>query len=518
MMDHLEQPMKPFIALLSLILTSAMVLVEDPIKLNILWLIDEYYSNHLNCSGTKEVPAPHHNKADGSFAVAEEPGKPNILFLFADDQRADTIAALGNGVIHTPGLDRLVKRGVSFDRAYMQGGMQGATCVPSRAMLLTGQSLFQIDEKLKRDPTWPQAFGKVGYTTFITGKWHNGPDSIAPSFQIGRSIFAGGMTNPMQAKLSNMLNGKLGTAQVAPKHACEVFADEAIQFIKTKHTTPFFCYVSFDAPHDPHVVPADFPVRYESTKSLLPINYLSQHPFNNGEMVIRDEELLPWPRTPDQVQRMIAEYYRYISYLDAQIGRILDALDNSPQGKNTIIVFAADSGVARGSHGLIGKQNLYEHSIRVPLIIAGPRIPIGKRTEAMCYLFDVMPTLGILCGVPAPASSQGKEFSSSLFDTGQPARPLLMFAYRKVQRAVHNGRWKLICYPQINKNQLFDLRSDPNETNDLSSKTEHAAILALMIELLKKEQLHYHDLCPVRSDTPMAADWSPPLRLLKSKK
>src|SRR5580700_3349482 len=164
-----------------------------------------------------------------SAATAADGPRPNVLFLFADDQRADTIAALGNAVIKTPNLDRLVKRGVAFDRAYMQGGMQGATCVPSRAMLLTGRPLFRIDEKLLRDPTWPNAFGNAGYTTFISGKWHNGPASLPKSFQIGRSIFVGGMTDPMRAKLSDMADGQVGKPQLAPKHACEVFADEAIR-------------------------------------------------------------------------------------------------------------------------------------------------------------------------------------------------------------------------------------------------------------------------------------------------
>ncbi|MBL8793916.1 MAG: sulfatase-like hydrolase/transferase [Planctomycetia bacterium] len=365
--------------------------------------------------------------------TADAPAKPNVLFLFADDQRADTIAALGNPMIQTPNLDRLVKRGVAFDRAYMQGGLQGATCVPSRAMLLSGQSLFRIDEKLKRDQTWRNAFGKAGYTTFMTGKWHNSPDSIAASFQIARSIFAGGMTNPMQAKLSDMIDGKLGKPLVAPKHACAAFADEAIRFLKDHQSGPFFCYVPFDAPHDPHIVPDDFPIRYDAAKMPLPPNFLPQHPWNNGEMENRDEQLLPWPRTPEKVREMTADYSRYISYLDAQIGRILYALDASPHARNTIVVFAPDSGVARGSHGLIGKQNVYEHSMRVPLLIAGPGIPAGKRTDAMCYLFDVLPTLGKLCGVPAPKSSEGIEFTASLNDPTKPARPQLLLAYRNVQ-------------------------------------------------------------------------------------
>jgi arylsulfatase A-like enzyme len=445
-----------------------------------------------------------------AVCAAEGPEQPNVLFLFADDQRADTIAALGNPLIRTPNLDRLVKRGVSFDRAYMQGGLQGATCVPSRAMLLSGRPLFRVDEKLKRDPTWPNAFGKAGYTTFISGKWHNGPDSIADSFQIARSIFAGGMTNPMQAKLSDLVDGKLGKPKPASQHACAVFADEAIRFLKDHKSGPFFCYVPFDAPHDPHIVPDDFPIRYDAPRMPLPANFLPQHPWNNGEMEVRDEQLLPWPRTPEKVREMNAAYYRYISYLDAQIGRILDALDSSPHANNTIVVFTADSGVARGSHGLIGKQNVYEHSMRVPLVISGPRIPAGKRSDAMCYLFDVLPTLGKLCNVPAPKTSEGIEFTSCLDDPAKPARPQLIFAYRNVQRAVRDDRWKLIRYPQVDKTQLFDLRSDPDETADLAEKPEHAARIAALLALLQKEQKKYGDTVPLRVSDPKPAEWAPP--------
>ena len=442
--------------------------------------------------------------------AAEEPARPNILFLFADDQRADTIAALGNSHIKTPNLDRLVSTGVSFRRAYMQGGLQGATCVPSRAMLLTGQSLFRIDEKLKRDPTWPNAFGKAGYTTFISGKWHNGPDSISLSFQIARSIFAGGMTNPLKAPLSDVIDGKLAKPQIADKHACEAFADEAIRFLKNHKTGPFFCYVPFDAPHDPHIVPENFTLQYDPEKLPLAKNFLPQHPFNNGDMVLRDEQLLPWPRTPEKIREMNAEYYRYISYLDSQIGRILDALEASPHAKNTIVVFAADSGVARGSHGLIGKQNLYEHSVRVPLIIRGPGIPAGKTTDAMCYLFDVLPSLGKLCNIPAPRTSEGIDFTRVLRDPAQTARPHLMFAYRSVQRAVRDESWKLIRYPQIDKTQLFDLKTDPDEINNLADKPEHAPRIASMLKLLKKEQEQYGDTAPLTVAKPLPSEWTPP--------
>ncbi len=429
--------------------------------------------------------------------------KPNILFLFADDQRADTIAALGNPVIKTPNLDRLARAGVAFDRAYMQGGMQGATCVPSRAMLLSGRSLFRIDEKLQRGETWPEAFGRAGYATFMTGKWHNGEASLARIFPTARSVFVGGMTNPLQAPLCDVIDGKLTKPRIATQHACAGFADEAIRFLQGHSGGPFFCYVPFDAPHDPHIVPEDFPIRYDAADIPLPANFLPQHPWDNGEMKVRDEELLPHPRPPAAVRQMIADYYRYISYLDAQIGRVLDALEASPYANNTLVVFAADSGVARGSHGLIGKQNLYEHSMRVPLIISGPGIPAGKRSNAMCYLFDVLPTLGKLCDVPAPKTSEGIEFSGTLHDPAVPARSHLMFAYRNVQRAVRDERWKLIRYPLVNQTQLFDLHADPQETTNLAGQPGQAAKLAELTELLKQQQQQFGDTAqPPRTKAP----------------
>ena len=435
---------------------------------------------------------------------------PNILFIFADDQRADTIAALGNPHIQTPNLDRLVRRGVSFNRAYMMGGMNAATCVPSRAMLLSGRSLFHIDQALTRDETWPAAFGRAGYTTFISGKWHNTPAAVPLSFQRARQLFTGGMTNPLKAPLADLENGKMGPTTVSPKHACEVFADETIAFLKEKHTAPFFAYLAFDGPHDPHIVPDDYPVRYDPEKIPLPADFLAQHPFDNGEMTIRDEQLLPWPRTSADVRSMLADYYRYISYLDLLIGRVLDTLDASPAAKNTIVVFAADSGVARGSHGLIGKQNLYEHSMRVPLVVAGPGIPANQRTDAMCYLFDVIPTLGALSGVAGPKTSEGLDLSATLRNPATPARTSLMFAYQKVQRSLRDERYKLIRYPQVDRTQLFDLVADPAERTDLSTRPEHAARITAMTATLAAEMKRLDDPAELTVASPRPAAWSPP--------
>jgi arylsulfatase A-like enzyme len=442
---------------------------------------------------------------------------PNIVFIFADDQRADTIAALGNPVIKTPNLDRLVKRGVAFTHAYMQGGNQGATCVPSRAMLLSGRSLAQIDERLLKHQTWPHAFGAAGYATFATGKWHNGPPSISKSFQQAKALFVGGMANPLKAPTSDMLpTGKLTPAKISPKHLCEEATDETLAFLKSQDgQKPFFSYLAFDGPHDPHIVPDGFPVNYDIASIPLPTNFLPQHPFDNGEMVIRDEQLMKWPRSEADVKTMLAEYYRYVSFLDVQVGRVLDAVDASPYAANTIIVYAADSGVARGSHGLIGKQNLYEHSMRVPLIVAGPGIAADKRSDSMCYLFDVMPTLGKLCGIAAPKDSQGREFSEVLKDPSKPARPFLMFGYKSIQKALSDGRWKLIRYPHVDRTQLFDLQSDPFETKDLSGEPAQAERIKAMLAKLAAEMKADGDNDPLTAAKVLPAEWKAPTKVPK---
>lgn len=443
--------------------------------------------------------------------ASELSARPNVLVLFADDQRADTIRALGNPLIQTPNLDRLVARGLSFRQAYMQGSNNIATCIPSRAMLMSGRPLFRIDETLLRDETWPTAFGRAGYVTFLAGKWHNGAESLKRSFQGGRALLLDGMTNPLKAKLRDLEDGKLSRPEVSPKHACETIADEVIEFLKEPKDGPFLCYVSFDAPHDPHIVPEDFPIHYDPAKIPLPPSFLPQHPWDNGEMTVRDELLLPWPRSPEKVRKMIADYYRYVSYLDAQIGRILDALDASPEGQNTLVVFSSDSGVALGSHGLVGKQNLYDlSSIRVPLILAGCGIAAGKQTEAMCFLYDVFPTLGKLCSVPPPKTSEGREFTRTLQDPGQPLRERMFYAYKDAQRAVRDDRWKLIRYPLVDRTQLFDLKTDPQEATNLAERPEFAAKVAEMMGLLKSEMLISGDSAPLTINTSRTPDWTPP--------
>jgi arylsulfatase A-like enzyme len=445
----------------------------------------------------------------GDIHAADPPKKPNILFLFSDDQRADTIAALGNKYIDTPNLDRLVRQGTVFTRTYCMGALQGAVCVPSRAMLMSGRTLFRVSTTLKGQATWPEMFGQAGYTTFMTGKWHNGPESARRSFAEGKAVFFGGMGNPYKLPVQDFKRGGVLTdKRDSGKHSVELFADCAVDFLKRQQgARPFLCYVAFNAPHDPRVAPPKYHDRYNAAKPPLPANFLPQHPFNNGDLIGRDERLAPWPRTPSVVRQHLADYYAAITFLDAQVGRILDALRASGQYDNTLIVFSSDHGLAIGSHGLFGKQNLYDHSMHPPLILAGPGIPKGKQTAAMSYLLDIFPTLGALAGVPGPKGSEGESLTPVLTGKKTAVRESIFTAYMKVQRAVRDNRWKLLVYPQVNKVQLFDLRNDPGELKDLSADEKHAAEVNRLRALLMAWQKLAGDTQPLKTNKPQPLEF-----------
>jgi arylsulfatase A-like enzyme len=437
---------------------------------------------------------------------------PNVLILFSDDQRADTIAALGNPHIRTPNLDRLARRGTALTRAYCMGAMQGAVCVPSRAMLLSGRTLFRVPMNLEGVVTWPEMFARAGYRTFITGKWHNQQVSALRCFTLGKGVFFGGMGDPYKLPVADLApERKLVNKRLSGQHSVALFADSAIEFLQSHkgRKQPFLAYVAFNLPHDPRVAPPEYHAPYNANKPPLPPNFLPQHPFDNGEMVCRDEKLAPWPRTPDVVRQHLADYYAAITYLDAQVGRILDALRDAGLEDNTIVVFAGDSGLAVGSHGLFGKQSVYDHSMRAPLIIAGPGVPHNQKRDGLCYLLDVLPTLGALAGVAGPEGSEGRNLVP-LMEGKAAGREALLLAYREVQRAVCEQRWKLIVYPQINHRQLFDLAADPHETRDLAGDPAHAREIMRLSAQLERLQADYGDRQPLTSarPAPRAFDFS----------
>ena len=435
-----------------------------------------------------------------AFAHAQD--RPNILFLYSDDQRADTIAAWGNEHIDTPNLDRIAERGFSFKRNYCMGSIHGAVCVPSRAMVMTGQSFFKIPMDLEGVETLPQRLRGLGDTTFISGKWHNKAPGILKSFEQGKAVMMGGMSNHLEVPLADIGDGELVNRRTGEALSSEIFADAAIDFLENHDTdSPFFCYVPFTAPHDPRQPPEALREKYYARDLPLPENYMPQHPFDNGRLVTRDENLGPWPRTEEIVRDQLAEYYGLIEHLDTHIGRILDALAASPHADSTYIVFAADHGLAVGSHGLLGKQNIYEHSMRAPMIIAGPGIPHGE-TQALTYLLDIVPTISDLTGTPRLAPLDGESLQRLWTGEADRLRHAILLAYEDSQRALVTERFKLIQYPKINHTQLFDLQNDPHELNNIATHFDYTGWTMQLTGELAGAQLKYGDTAPLTTENP----------------
>ena len=445
-------------------------------------------------------------------AAETNAARPNILFILSDDHRPDCVGALGNPHLKTPTLDTLVERGVAFSRAYVMGSMEGAVCAPSRCMIQTGRSLFHLPPVNLRK-------GYVEFAAAMKDKTEGRDWSLLP-----RVLHANGYDTCHIGKRGNECVPALDSYDLDITHndsqpeerarSSQVHADDLIQYLRGRtNNRPFFVYLAPPVPHDPRVAPRKFMDMYPPADIPLPASFLPAHPFDNGEMAVRDELLAPWPRTPDIIRRHLADYYACITCLDHHLGRIFDCLKDFGQLTNTYVIFAGDNGLSLGEHGLMGKQNLYEYGgMHVPLVITGPGIKHGQ-SDAFVYLYDLFPTICDLARVPAPASSEGQSLVPLL--EGRPAkqRDYLFTAYKNVQRAVRTDRWKLIRYPQVNETQLFDLQDDPHELNNLAAKPEYAARLKEMLALLAKAQKECSDTCPLMVANPKPAAWSPPEKL-----
>ncbi len=434
-----------------------------------------------------------------------QPPRPNFLFLFADDQRADTIGAWGNPHIRTPHTDRLVERGFSFRSNYNMGGDSGAVCVPSRAMVNAGLAYFRLQSDLSNAVLLPEILAENGYTTFATGKWHNQRPSWLRSFERGRSVFFGGMSDHTKVPLVDLSpEGEWVNQRTGDGFSSQIFADAAVGFLESYDgVDPFYAYVAFTAPHDPRQPPQEYRRPYYETRPPLPLNFRPQHPFDLGpSLTLRDERLAAWPRTESVISDQLAEYYGMITHLDEQVGRILKALEVSKFAGNTVVIYAADHGLAMGSHGLLGKQSLYEHSQKCPLILAGPGIPRGQ-SEAHTYLLDIFPTVLSLAGVDPPGETDGLDLRPIWEGRTDSVRDSIFLGYRDWMRAVRRGDHKLIRYPQIDHTQLFDLQADPAETVNLAAHPEQAQTILELTELLLQWQERLGDDQPLVVDRPL---------------
>lgn len=437
--------------------------------------------------------------------------KPNILLIFADDQAFDTIHAHGNSEIQTPNLDRLSARATTFTHAYNMGSWSGAVCVASRMMMISGKYLWHAQKdhaqtkQLYQDKgrLWPQLLASNGYDTYFTGKWHIRADANQ-AFKVASNI-RGGMPNQTEAGYNRPIEGQtmkwkpwdesFGGFWKGGKHWSEVVGDDASQFLNMskKSDNPFFMYIAFNAPHDPRQSPKEYVDKYPLDRIAMPASFVPEYPFNeamNSGRKLRDERLAPFPRTEYAVKVNRQEYYAIITHMDAQIGRILDALEATGQADNTYIFFTADHGLAVGRHGLMGKQNMFDHSVRVPLMVAGPDIPENRKIDARVYLQDVMATSLELTETKKPDYVQFESLLPLIHGETDKGRDAIYGAYLQGQRMVTYGDHKLILYPSISKAILYNIANDPQELHDLADQKQHQAtvskLFARLLELQKE--------------------------------
>lgn len=479
-------------------------------------------------------------------AIAKPNKKPNVLVIYTDDHRFSGVHALGGQAVITPNMDALAYEGITFTNTYLMGSFSGATCIPSRAMLHSGRQLFKLQGQghviPKEHQTIGETFGKAGYNTHMVGKWHQDNAVLARSFQSGDKVMSRGVylvdhfRMPLwdwkkdgqykkeegyllvydengdvvrRAVSKDDKRGPIGTENNGP-HTSEIFADNAINYIEAyDEKDPFFMYLAFHAPHDPRQAPEAYKAMYPVDQIQLPPSYMSQHPFDNGHLFLRDEKLAVWPRTPLVAKQQLSDYYAIITHLDAQIGRVIAALKATGKYDNTLIVFAGDSGLAVGNHGLMGKQNIYdEDGVHVPFILSGgPIKQKGVRIDALSYIHDIYPTTCDFVGIKIPESVTGKSLLPVINGEKNQVRDYTYHAYMQFQRAYRKGEFKLIEYVRADESdkergeyksgsrvtQLFNVANDPWETQDLSFFPQYQETVAQMRKEMKEKSIELGD-------------------------
>ncbi len=437
------------------------------------------------------------------------PEKPNILFIFADDQTYLGVHALGNDEVITPNLDKLANSGITFTHTYNMGGWNGAVCVASRAMMNTGRFIWRAKKSEKNYPAmkesgqfWSLMMKNAGYDTYMTGKWHVKQDANS-IFGTAKDIRPGMPKSVPEAYNRPLSPGdttwlpwhkKYGGFWEGGKHWSEVVGDNAVEFLDSakKSDNPFFMYIAFNAPHDPRQSPKKYVDMYPLENVAVPKSFLPLYPYKDdigcGEG-LRDEKLAPFPRTEYSIKVHRQEYYAIITHMDDQIGRIITHLKETGQDKNTYIIFSADHGLSIGHHGLVGKQNMFDHSMRVPLIIVGPDIPENQKRDMQIYLQDIMATSLDLAGIEKPEYVEFNSFMPLINnEISDSPYPEIYGAYINFQRMVRTDKFKLIVYPKAKKILLFDMINDKEEMNDLADNADYAEVKQELIDRLRNQQ------------------------------
>lgn len=483
-----------------------------------------------------------------SNVVGVEPQSPNVLFIISDDLNAD-LGCYGHPLAKTPNIDRLAARGVRFEHAYCNYPL----CGPSRNSMLTG--LYPNSNGILRNSeifrqtipahvSLPQAFRHAGYLTARMGKLYH--------YSVPSSVGTDGHDDPAsweqeynpagvdlleeEPEIFTLVPGNFGSvlswhasANSDEHHTDGMLAHEADWFLERcarQAQRPFFLAVGFFRPHTPFVAPKvpyfdwfperDMPVatHSESDDAGIPPPALSSRK--------PEEKLLT-----DQLRReAVQAYYASISFMDAQVGHVLDSLQRHGLAENTIVVFTSDHGYHLGEHGLWKKQSLFEESARVPLIVAGPGVgQAGGVAPSPVALVDLYPTLTELCAVKAPDNLQGQSLAPLLNDPSTSGRGWALTQVVRGRRAggaarqadsttgysLRTQRWRYTEWNEgANGRQLYDHQSDPKEANNLVADPARAETVRQLSVQLKQAVASTY---PANGKVPEKSDgWSPRLR------
>ncbi|WP_319501883.1 sulfatase-like hydrolase/transferase [uncultured Draconibacterium sp.] len=454
----------------------------------------------------------------------QEPKQPNFLFILVDDQSAFDLKLYDeNSILETPNIDKLAEGGMVFESAYHMGSMNGAVCTPSRHMIMSGRTVWNLPKSAGNMPqyncpdslelqTIGAVFSRAGYNTMRTCKKGNSFAAANQQFTVVHDATKRGGTE----ESGSAWHGK-----------------QVLDYLNTREANqekePFFIYFGFSHPHDVRNGTPELLAKYGATNHTdketlppsnpkqpeVPENYLFEHPFFHGHPELRDEERVPgvWKNRDEQtIRNEQGREFACSENIDIQIGKVLEKLEEMGELDNTYIVYTADHGIAIGRHGLMGKQNLYEHCWRVPFIVNGPGIEAGTRVEGNVYLLDVLPTLCELAGIAQPETVQGKSFKPVLEGKESTIRDVMYGVYaggtKPGMRSVRKGDWKLIKYDMmdgaVRETQLFNLAKNPYEflpehgktaemETDLAENPKYADKLAEMEALLLQQMEENND-------------------------
>lgn len=509
-----------------------------------------YVVTAVNTADAESAPC-----AEQSATPAMDAEPPNFLFIIADDmdtysvnvyrktEPCETDAAGNPYPIDTPNMDRLAEEGMIFHQARLMGADRGAVCTPSRTMIMSGKNTWQRTAGVSAATTFPGIFNRgvrtgktdLPYATYRTCKSGNSYPTANAEFTVVHDATKRGNTDGNGSEW----HGDWGVA----------YLEDWANNYQAKGK-PFFIYLGFSHPHDERLAREnpDLTGRYGCINTTdpasivlntnappLPYSHLSctpatypAHPFDHGHLDVRDENTVAGIgqyRTEAVVRNEIGREFACVDWIDQQMGRVLDRLED-PNGDgdtsdsvvdNTYVVFTSDHGIAIGRHGLQGKQNLYEHTWRVPYIVRGPGIEAGSATDALIYLHETFPTFCDLAGLDIPAtidSNDGQSFRAVLEGTTNAHHDVLYGLYaggdKPGIRAVTDGRFKLMKYDVGNNatqvTQLFDLEQNPFEllpehgVPNMAEQPAYAQIRQRLEERLMEKRILFADPYPMLGD------------------